>query len=59
MKRGVVKHGLAHKISGLSDIAGEVQLHGLPPFRYIGTDEEWLGLGSDEGSVLVHFRYVY
>ena len=59
MKRDVVKHGLAHKISGLSDIAGEVQLHTLSPFRYIGTDEEWLGLGSDECSILVHFPYVY
>ena len=59
MKRDVVKHGLAHKISGLSDIAGEVQLHTLSPFRYIGTDEEWLGLGSDECNILVHFPYVY
>ena len=27
MKRDVVKHGLAHKMPGLSDIAWEVQLH--------------------------------
>ena len=55
MKRDVLKHGLARKIPGLSDIAGEVQLH--THLRYIGTDGEWLG--SDECSILVHFPYVY
>ena len=62
MKRDVVKHGLAHKMPGLSDIAWEVQLHTYNKeqnTRYIGTDEEWretLGSGCD---ILVHFPYVY
>ena len=62
MKRDVLKHGLAHKMPGLSDIAWEVQLHTYNKeqnTRYIGTDEEWretLGSGCD---ILVHFPYVY
>ena len=63
MKRGVLKHGLAHQMPGLGDIAWEVQLHTHNKeqnTRYIGTDEEWretLGSGCD---ILVHFpSYVY